>query len=181
MEEEEGVCSCQKGYHQVDNPEYVGEDHQQSFTCQPNEEELVPPSNPEVSAPQPQLGGEGPLAPSCSEPAPVVQPKAFNCTRNGDVARCAWVPGDESIADIFYSEGKVTTPPLTWPHAKVFKYSEYVIHGQGVINDLVVGRDYTFALRSRNACSGGEFVYQVVVDSDGKGVFFPMTYWYQGK
>ena len=152
----------------------VDEDCQPEVTPTPTQE-----PEPEVPHPQPCNGcGEEPKAPMCSEPAPVVQPRNFGCYRNGVMANCMWVPGDEGIADIFYSEGKVNTQPDTWPHALVVDYSKYAVKGQADILGLQPGVDYSFALRSRNACSNGQFVYQVVVDSDGLGVYFPMTYWY---
>ena len=153
----------------------VDEDCQPEVTPTPTQE-----PEPEVPHPQPCNGcGEEPKAPMCSEPAPVVQPRNFGCYRNGVMANCMWVPGDEGIADIFYSECKVNTQPDTWPHALVVDYSKYAVKGQADILGLQPGVDYSFALRSRNACSNGQFVYQVVVDSDGLGVYFPMTYWYQ--
>src|SRR3990167_5774788 len=147
--------------------------------CQPEVTPIPTEAPKETPFPQPCNGcGEEPKAPMCSEPAPVVQPRNFGCYRNGVMANCMWVPGDEGIADIFYSEGKVNTQPDTWPHALVVDYSKYAVKGQADILGLQPGVDYSFALRSRNACSNGQFVYQVVVDSDGLGVYFPMTYWY---
>lgn len=141
----------------------------------------TPTREPEpTSAPQPLTQAEPGPAPKCSEPAPVVQPKNFGCYRSGAVANCEWIPGDESVVDIFYSEGKVTTPPTSWPHSKTVLYWEHQVNGKTQIGSLVPGLDYTFALRSRNACSGGQFVYHVVVDSDTQGMYFPLSYWYLG-
>lgn len=143
--------------------------------------EPTPTREPEpTSAPQPLTNAEPGPAPKCSEPAPVVQPKNFGCYRNGAVANCEWIPGDESVVDIFYSEGKVTTAPTSWPHSKTVLYWEQQVNGKTQIGGLVPGLDYTFALRSRNACSGGQFVYHVVVDSDTQGMYFPLSYWYLG-
>ena len=162
---------CDEGYIEVDEQ------------CVPDEVPTPTPTDiPGPGFPQPQLGtGEGSLAPKCSEPAPVVQPRNVNVVRNGSVANVAWIPGDESVIDIFYTEGKRTDNASSWPHALIVEYWKHAIQGQATIGGLNPSLDYSFALRSRNACSGGEFVYQVVVDGPANGVFFPLTTWYLAK
>ena len=134
------------------------------------EDENCPPAptpEPEVPAPQPQLTGEGPKAPSCSEPAPSVQPWNFLVVRNGDSADLRWIPGDSSIVDVFYKEVDAKDWLYSWTGANT---------GHVVIDHLNPNLGYTFVLKGRNPCSDGKFISPVVVDSADPKIFLT-TYW----
>lgn len=122
----------------------------------------LPTSTPQpLSQPQP-----GP-APKCSDPSPVVKPWNCNLYRYPTRVELFWVPGDAALVDVLFKEN---SPPV-WVHSLPGIRNI----GRATVSNLIPGESYTFTIKGRNACSGGDNVSCIIVD-DPKG-FFRTTYW----